>query len=760
MTSFDINPIGPFWLVAAIAALLVGSLLVGPSRQRTTGRQRAVLVLLRAAVVMMVLLAMLRPAIVYTELRPQSGSLVLMIDTSRSMQVTDSVGGESRWNVLRKRVADAAELLNGLSKDFDVRSYTFDREVASAPLNSGKMDLPDEPNGPQSAIGASLDDILQREATSRILAVMLLSDGAQRAFAPRDLPPQQPARQLRSQGIPLYTFTFGSSGSQSADLAIDELLAPDTAFAEMPVEIAGQLSVRGYGNQDLKVQLLWETEPGVLTPVDTHLVRADLGADGLAKIPLSFQYTPAGPGEYKVAIQAGPMEGERMEKNNRLSSFIHVRIGGVKVFLLDGGDFIGGGPLPEQRGVRWSLATSPDVTLTREHFDYQERERDFRDAFEPGKYDVILLLNVDSIALNRASWDAATAWIRQGGGLMMAGGAHSFGPGGFRDNSLADALPIEIGRAERQNFGEPPAADMHLSGAVAMRPTRFGRGHWIMDLGTTAEGRLSWEDVPPLVGANRFDPARIKVGANVVAESADEARMPLLVWNAYGNGRVLAFAGDSTEMWRRYGFPEVLKRFWRQVVLWLAKKDVTDEGEVWVRLPQRRILPGEPMTFSVGVNVPKEKSIAESKFSAYLVLPDHSKQAIELTRRGDGIFGEISNLSIAGDYRIAVMATQNGQSLGTAEARFVIEDQDLELDNPAADPDLMDSLAQTTAEFGGEALAPEQFSSLLNQLAAKKLELKETVRHKKTHWDTWPFFLTLVALLAGDWFLRKKWGLV
>jgi hypothetical protein len=31
---------------------------------------------------------------------------------------------------------------------------------------------------------------------------------------------------------------------------------------------------------------------------------------------------------------------------------------------------------------------------------------------------------------------------------------------------------------------------------------------------------------------------------------------------------------------------------------------------------------------------------------------------------------------------------------------------------------------------------------------------------KKNYWDTWPFFLALVALLSGEWLLRKKWGLV
>ena len=45
----------------------------------------------------------------------------------------------------------------------------------------------------------------------RLAGVILLSDGAQRAYAPRDVPPQTPARRLADLGYPLYTFTFGQS---------------------------------------------------------------------------------------------------------------------------------------------------------------------------------------------------------------------------------------------------------------------------------------------------------------------------------------------------------------------------------------------------------------------------------------------------------------------------------------------------------------------------------------------------------------------
>ena len=49
-------------------------------------------------------------------------------------------------------------------------------------------------------------------------------------------------------------------------------------------------------------------------------------------------------------------------------------------------------------------------------------------------------------------------------GLIMLGGYHSFGPGGFRDSPLADVLPVNIGPAQRQGFGEPLREDVQLRG--------------------------------------------------------------------------------------------------------------------------------------------------------------------------------------------------------------------------------------------------------------------------------------------------------
>ena len=95
--------------------------------------------------------------------------------------------------------------------------------------------------------------------------------------------------------------------------------------------------------------------------------------------------------------------------------------------------------------------------------------------------------------------------------------------------------------------------------------------------------------------------------------------------------------------------------------------------------------------------------------------------------------------------------------MGNARARFLVFQQDLELDNASADAPTMESLAAMT---GGQSLAPEQLPELIQRLIVDSRHLDVRQETKKTFWDTWPFFLAIVGLLGLEWYLRKRWGLV
>jgi hypothetical protein len=353
---------------------------------------------------------------------------------------------------------------------------------------------------------------------------------------------------------------------------------------------------------------------------------------------------------------------------------------------------------------------------------------------------------------------------------MMLGGYHSFGPGGFRDSPLDAVLPINIGPAQRQTFGEPPREDVHLPGPAKMLPAApLGTRHPIMAIG----GAQVWEKLPPLDGANRISRSELKPNAQVIAEADDADKHPLLVAGQSGDGRTLAFAGDSTWRWQMGGFSDAHRRFWRQAVLWLAKKDEQTDGRVWIRLAGRRVTRGNRVDFELGADDAQGSPIDAAQFEVSVRTPAGTNEVVRPTRNAAASNNESDSpqdlatwaatfreTAKPGDYKIRVTAKDAGTELGTAELRFLVPDQDLELDRPAAEPTLMAQLAEMTKESGGEAMAPEELPELLKELADKPQDLKEEVVAKVTYWDTWPYFLMFVALISTEWFLRKRWGLV
>ncbi|MCA9248739.1 MAG: hypothetical protein KDA42_16550, partial [Planctomycetales bacterium] len=578
-----------------------------------------------------------------------------------------------------------------------------------------------------------------------------------RAVAPLDLPPSIAATRAADLGIPLYTVVFGqpASTSQARDIAIEELLVSPTVYVKNQLDVLANVHVRGYSGKELVARLLYEVEPGKMQPVASQRVTPD--ADGGAQ-PVRFRYAPATTGEHKLSVEIAAEPGELVTTNNRSSTYVTVLEGGLNVL------YLASGYPREQRDIRWSLAESPDIQIVAQYLGSLPRDRErwpleLTGDLRPDRFDAILVGDVDANTFSAASWQAVADAVETGAGFLMHGGFHSFGPGGFGESPLANVLPITIERLERQNFDEPPSSDLHIAGPLRLRPAAAaGDATAILSLGPADAGDDLFSRLPPLDGANRF--RGLKRNAVVLAQSDGQPAAPLLVASSYGNGRVLALAVDSTYRWIEGGFDTAHRRFWRQAILWLARKDETSRADVWVKLNQRRFRPAAQVAFTAGLGRFQQASDTPVDFRADVVLPDGSRQTIAMARGEGGAGGTVLETAMPGEYTIEVVAARGENTVGTARARFQVFEQDLELDDPAANPALLASLAGQTSHLGGRAIAAEELPDLLRQLAANPPDLDIATEVRKTYWDTWPVLLLFIALLSVEWYLRKRWGLV
>ncbi|MCC6125878.1 MAG: hypothetical protein IT426_13000 [Pirellulales bacterium] len=738
-----------FTLVIAAAVVLVLLMFVfRAGKDRLTRKKRIGLVALRLVVIALTILAMLRPTLIYMQTKKQPATLVVLCDDSRSMSVPDSVGNKTRFEALGQAIADAAPALAKLARDYEVKAYAFDAEARPLQVEKGKIVLPEKAEGKQTALGNSLEDVLRQEAAQKLLlGVVLLSDGAQRTFPPRDLAPQTAAARLKNAAAPLYTFTFGQSRGlgQARDVAVKDLLANPVVFVKNPIAVSGQIRVDGFVNREIPVRVLFETSPGKMETVAEQKIKA--ATDGQL-LPIQLEYIPQTPGEFKLTLEAVPQPGELVTTNNRLSTFVNVRKGGLNALYLEGTYRV------ELKFIRRALDASQDIHVDYRRLDANDKPGDLREWFKPGKYDVYILGDIDASVFSSEELADLAQAVDRGAGLMMIGGQHNFAAGGYSDTPLAKLLPVEMDRLDRQRPDDPIRQDLHWPGPLRMQPTLPGQLHFALRLAQGREANAeAWSKLPPLDTAVKF--RGVPQRAVVLLNAGDDK--PLLISSNYGGGRVLAFAGESTWKWPLQGFDAAHKRFWRQIVLWLAKKDESQEGSVWVKLEQRRFAPGQRVEFSAGARDPAGEPLKDAEFKAEIVLPDGNRRPLSLVKQEDRYTGSFRETQMPGDYAVEVKVARQGQEHGSARGRFTVFQQDLELDNAAADAETMKSLAAMT---GGQSLAPEELPDLIRRLAERTSQFDIQQETKKTFWDTWPFFLFLIGLLTVEWYLRKRWGLV
>jgi hypothetical protein len=463
---------------------------------------------------------------------------------------------------------------------------------------------------------------------------------------------------------------------------------------------------------------------------------------------------PEQPGEFRLEVVAEAIPGEPRTMNNRLATFITVLKGGISVALFD--------TVRSELQFLQRANDSPEIRIDRQIFRTEMRGRPGISAprldpkwFEPGKYDVYLFGDVPAKNFSREQLRKIANLVDKGAGLMMYGGLQNFGPGGYADTALAEVLPIKMSPKEQNRDGEPDPA-LHVPGPLHMIPTTSGLQEFVMRLDVPARNAARWAALAPLEGANRFT---VKGGIEKVLAESLEDHVPLLVSHVYGGGRVLAFAGDTTYQWVLAGQREEHQRFWQQAILWLARKDQLGDESTWIHLDSRRFRAGQPVPFTYGARNSVRQPLNDVDFSLEVTGPDGFREQLTGTPGVAENAARFLNTRRPGEYRVTATGRRRGVPFGLpAQARFIVYQYDLELNNPAADVGLLEEISRMTL---GQHIVPERLPEFLSDLVRKgRLRLEVEKISSMPLWDNAYVIALFAAILTLEWFLRKRRGLV
>lgn len=742
MVSVSFQPVGNWFVVAAFAVVVTGLTLWAYQRrlQNSQGRWRWFALGLRLAAILLCLLAALRPSVVFQIKNQESSSLIFLTDESSSMGLKDEVGGQSRFEFARNSMKPVREATKQLGDKLVVKYRDFD-----STLHDDPADKPTEPSGQSTSIGDILVECLKNEGNNRVVAIFLLSDGANN----RGLSPVIAARQLRTAQVPVYTVAFGaeSAGERSKDISIREFLAGPVGYVKNQLQVKGDLLVRGFAGQSIDVDLFVE---GQNESVAHQRIKVP---EGVEQIPVtSLKYVPSTPGEKRLTLRVTPKDGETLTTNNSVSTFVTIMKGGINVLLLQGPRSVW-----EHKYVMSSIASSPDIQGEERIIKLPARlaAGELKDEdFKEGKFDAYILSDLPADFMTPNQQALLARAVEKGAGLIMLGGRSSFGAGRWAGTPLARVLPVVMSDDDGQ---------IEPKDGIKFVPNTKGLDSFLFQIAPTrADSLRIWEELPPLSGINHL--GRPKDNAIVFGSSAGDRPEPVMV-GADGVGRVLAFGGE-TWVWARLlngdGAP-AHRKFWRQVIFWLVHKEDKGENEVNLKLASRRVESGQKLDFDVEALDGKGAPIPGVTFEARIDSIEESNgkpvfsASADVFTKQDGSHGSfIATKAPTGDYRLTVKAMRDGKELGHDDARFIVFQDDREMEKPAADRALLRQIAEAT---GGESIPPEQISKYM--LALKGKLLTDTYVAKETEvWDNWPFFLVFVTLLMMEWWVRKRIGWV
>jgi uncharacterized membrane protein len=733
-------------LAVAAAALLLVFYFYRRAYRRVVPSRWRVLLGLRVIAVILVVLLLFRPALSVERDVLQRRSVIFLVDSSASMSTADDATGASRFDQARARVLD---WWGKLDRDFDLRLLEFSDHATplERPADLARV----QPDGQATSLHRALLAAAQQAPRRDVEAVVVLSDGIHNAAGD----PVQTARKL---GLVVHAVGVGNSlrGSPSyRDIQVTGVECPEQLPVNNQARITAGVDAIGYGGR--VVQVLLEEDGKQIGA--SELVLDDV--EGPQQV--AFQFLPTVKGRHTYTVRVPPAPDEKIVQNNQRTVSAQVVDVRMHVLYVEGTLRAEYGALVDR-----FLSKDPDVEFcalvqTRTNvFAQRTNITGLKLTGIPSdpavleKFDVFLLGDLDSTFLKPEVMDLLKKRVRDGAGLLMLGGYHSLGPGGYGGTPLEEVLPVQVGGRDIGQVTDPFLPVL----------TPDGRQHPIFaniapffPAGDTAP---EVSGLPPLDGCVRVVAA--KPGATTLAlcpgDGGSRGPMPVLAVQPFGKGRAAVFTADTTRGWQQVlrGLDQKspFLRFWGQTVRWLANRSEAVESGITARTDKGYYDPDAPVTIQAVVRDKEGEGTTRAEVSAEVKGPDGKADTVRLAPV-PGAAGRYSGTfepKASGSYEIAVEARLGDNTLKADKLTAEVGRPNLEFDRLDLDDKLLGRIAAAT---GGRYWHVSNADRLIEEL-----DRTERRRHVGLEQPlTWPplYWSLFVGVLAVEWVLRKRYQL-
>jgi uncharacterized membrane protein len=705
-------------------------------------RERAVLVAIRLALLLVLLFCLFRPSLVLRAAVPQQNFLGVLIDDSRSMTIADR-DGKPRTDFVQQQFGADGPLAKALSQRFVLRYFRFsssaDRLANAADLKYG---------GTATHLGQALERARDELSGLPLAGLVMVTDGADTSDATLD----EPLASLKARSIPVFPVGVGQDHF-ARDIQVTRVETPRSTLKGTSLSVDVVLSQTGYAGSTVALHV--EDGGRIVSSQDVTLP-----PDGQsATVRVTFTANDAGARLYRFEIQ--PQPGEQVTQNNARDAMVEVTDRRERVLYMEGE------PRPEAKFVRRAVADDANLAVTILQRTAEDKYLRL-DVGSPDEvvggfpktreelfaYRAIILGSVEAASFSPDQLRMLADFVsKRGGGLLMLGGRRSFAEGGWAGTPVAEVLPVEFDGGAR---GTAPTAN-YLA-RLSVHPTRVGAVYPVTQLADTEKASAAkWDAMPGVTAVNQV--RSVKPGATVLLTGTTETRQEqvVLAYQRYGRGKSLAFPIQDSWLWKMDAAVPVEDQthanFWRRLVRWLVD-GVPDPVTLTTGID--RVEPGEPLKLSADVVDPAFVEVNDAQVIAQVTSPSGktAEVPLEWTVAKDGEYRGQFVPDEAGTYEVKTTAVRDGKELGTHVMHARASAGDGEYFDAAMRGSLLTRVAEET---GGQFFTPDNAASLPEAINYSGRGV--TVVEERDLWDMPIILIVLLGLIAAEWGYRRQRGL-
>lgn len=666
---------------------------------------RQLLALLRGAALAAILWLLAQP--VLERALPAAGRRVLvLLDTSASMDLPSSPGGPPRSELAARAAKDLAAALRG-------RATVETRPFAAALAGDSVA-----PSRQSTALGDVLSALAAAPVERRPDGVIVVSDGLVNAGA-------DPVAAARALGAPVHAVVAG--GSPGPDRAVAEVeTSPSARVGE-----AAPVRVRVHSSEPrgtpIAVRVL---EDG------RELARATVPAPGPgAEASATLRVTPSRPGLALWTARVDSLAGDASPLNDARQAAVQVAPGRLGVLVVTA-------------GLNWDLAFLRRALLGDSSLAIETRVRE-RDGWrslegrggEPSGADLrgraVVVLDAVAAAEVSDEFDRALgSFVRNGGGLLLMGGP---APGLPRHARGALASELQLARAA----AAPPEARPQPTAAA---------GELLAWDDDPARGDAAWRTAAPLTTVQPIAPG----GGDRVLVGTQGGGPPLVFARRAGRGPVMLVNGTGFWRWSLAGGDELAgergRRLWRRAVRWLSEPV---QGEPLRVRPERWLSAnGERVRLLASLQDESFRPLAGARVTGEARDGRGDSRPVEFEPGEAGSYTATLEALPPGRWQLGARAVKDGRELAAATTAFAVDRWSLEALRAEPDSATLAAVARATDGRVGTAANAGTW--------ARSLETRALARRRAAStrlWESPWLFAVLVGALAVEWTLRRRRGL-